>query len=95
MRKNLLAIGAFLLVVLTMSFSQTNHAATAMQVRTLGAAEQNAVTHFTVYLPLTNRAALDQLLSDQTDSTSSRYHQWLPRRSSKHSSDQADQMWPK
>jgi subtilase family serine protease len=77
MRKNLLAIGAFLLVVLTMSFSQTNHAATAMQVRTLGAAEQNAVTHFTVYLPLTNRAALDQLLSDQTDSTSSRYHQWL------------------
>jgi subtilase family serine protease len=50
---------------------------TAMQVRTLGAAEQNAVTHFTVYLPLTNRAALDQLLRDQTDSTSSRYHRWL------------------
>ncbi len=78
MRIHSLAIGAVLLSTLTTtSFSQVNSASTAMQARTLGAAEGNAVTHFNVYLPLTNRAALDQLLRDQTDSTSSRYHQWL------------------
>ena len=76
MRIYSLALGVFLLGALTtMSFSQKSR--TEMQVRTLGAAEPNAVTHFNVYLPLTNRAALDQLLRDQTDSTSSRYHQWL------------------
>jgi subtilase family serine protease len=78
MRIHSLAIGAVLLGALTtMSFSQMNSAATATQARTLGPAEKSAVTNFNVYLPLTNRAALDQLLRDQTDSTSPKYHQWL------------------
>jgi subtilase family serine protease len=73
-----LVIGAVLLGALTtMSFSQTNHGTTPMQMRRLGPAEQNTVTHFDVYLPLTNRDALDQLLRDQTDQTSPKYHQWL------------------
>jgi subtilase family serine protease len=78
MRFHSLALNALLLGALTtLSFSQINRASTAMQVRTIGPADQNAVAHFNVYLPLTNRAALDKLLRDQTDSTSSRYHQWL------------------
>lgn len=76
MKVHSLASNIFWLAALTtMSFSQMNHPST--QVRTLGAAEPTAVTHFNVYLPLTNRAALDQLLRDQTDSSSPRYHQWL------------------
>lgn len=42
-----------------------------------GAAEASASTHFSVFLPLTNRAALDQLLSDQQDPASPSYHKWL------------------
>ncbi len=78
MRFHLFAAGAFFLGALTtMSFSQINSASGAMRVETLGAANKNAVTHFNVYLPLTNQAALEKLLRDQTDSSSSRYHHWL------------------
>ena len=45
--------------------------------KTLGAAEQNAVAHFNVFLPLTHTDALEKLLQGQTDSTSASYHQWL------------------
>jgi subtilase family serine protease len=45
--------------------------------KTLGAADQNAVTHFNVFLPLTHTDALEKLLQAQTDSTSASYHQWL------------------
>jgi subtilase family serine protease len=70
------AIGIFSLAALASpSFSQVNHPST--QVRTLGVVEPNVVTHFNVYLPLTNRAELDQLLRDQTDPASTRYHHWL------------------
>lgn len=78
MRFHSLVVGAILLGALsTMSFSQINSASGAMRVETLGAADKNAVTHFNVYLPLTNQAALERLLHDQTDSGSPRYHQWL------------------
>jgi subtilase family serine protease len=49
----------------------------AMQVETLGAADQNTIAHFSVYLPLTHTDALEKLLQAQTDSTSAGYHQWL------------------
>ena len=43
----------------------------AMQVaKVLGAADQTAVAHFNVYLPLTHTADLEKLLQAQTDSTS-------------------------
>jgi subtilase family serine protease len=77
MRIRSLLVGALLAAVFTtMSFSQINSAST-MHVETLGAANQNAVTHFNVYLPLRNQAALEKLLHDQTDSSSPRYRQWL------------------
>ena len=60
-----------------MSLSQMNSASNAMQVQTLGAADQNAVAHFSVYLPLTHTDTLEQLLREQTDQTSSNYHHWL------------------
>jgi subtilase family serine protease len=49
----------------------------AMQVETLGAADQNTIARFSVYLPLTHTDALEKLLQAQTDSTSASYHQWL------------------
>src|SRR6202034_403416 len=50
----------------------------AMQAeKTLGAADQNTIAHFNVYLPLTHTDALESLLQAQTDSTSASYHHWL------------------
>ena len=40
-------------------------------------ADPNATTVFNVYLPLTNTDSLESLLSEQTDSSSPKYHQWL------------------
>jgi subtilase family serine protease len=40
-------------------------------------ASQDATTTFNVYLPLTHTDALEELLSQQTDSTSINYHKWL------------------
>jgi subtilase family serine protease len=78
MKIHSLAIGAVLLGVLTtVGFSQTNRAASVAHFQPLGDADKGALTHFNVYLPLTNRTALEQLLRDQTDSTSPKYHQWL------------------
>ena len=47
MRIHLLAAGALFGALTTIGFSQT-----AAQVQTLGAADQSALTHFNVYLPL-------------------------------------------
>src|ERR1700761_8626196 len=54
-----------------------HNALAARQTESLGAANQNDVTHFRVYLPLTHRDALDKLLQSLTDVTSPNYHQWL------------------
>src|SRR4029077_15308901 len=72
-----LAMGALLGALTTLGFAQMNSSPNAMQVQTLGAADQNAVAHFSVYLPLTNTDALEQLLREQTDASSSNYHHWL------------------
>jgi subtilase family serine protease len=45
--------------------------------KTLGAADQNGIAHFNLYLPLTHTDALEKLLQAQTDSTSPSYHHWL------------------
>ena len=72
-----LAMGALVGALTTLGFSQMNSSPNAMQVQTLGAADQNAVAHFSVYLPLTNTDTLEQLLREQTDASSSNYHHWL------------------
>ncbi len=78
MRIQFLAIGALALcAVTTMSVSQMNSSPNTMHVQTIGAADQNAVARFNVYLPLTHTDALEQLLSQQTDQSSPNYHQWL------------------
>ena len=77
MRIHSLAMSVVLGALTTMGFSQRNSSPNAMQVQTLGAADENAVAHFSVYLPLTHTEALEQLLRDQTDPTSSSYRQWL------------------
>ena len=78
MRIHSLAVGALALcAVTTMSVSQMNSSPAATHTQTIGAANQNAVAHFNVYLPLTHTDALEQLLREQTDQTSANYHQWL------------------
>lgn len=57
--------------------SLCDSASAAAQVQSLGAANQDTSTQFSVYLPLTHTAALEQLLKDQTDETSANYHHWL------------------
>src|SRR6202789_131627 len=71
------ATGATLGALTLVSIALSQSAAAAMQPQSLGAADQNTTAHFHVYLPLSNTAALDQLLQSQTDSNSPNYHQWL------------------
>jgi subtilase family serine protease len=72
-----LALGVLFGAVTTAGFSQMNSSPNAMHVESLGAADASTQTRFNVYLPLTNQEALEQLLNDQTNSSSPRYHQWL------------------
>ena len=52
--------------------------ATAMhRLQSMGAADENTLAHFNVYLPLTHTDALEKLLQSQTDTTSPSCHQWL------------------
>jgi subtilase family serine protease len=66
-------LGAFTLA----SMALVQSASAAKHMESLGAADQNAVTHFRVYLPLTNTDNLEKLLQSQTDTASQNYHQWL------------------
>lgn len=75
MRSPTLAAGV-VLFALTATYS-SSRALAAANLQTLGPAEANAGTHFSVFLPLTHQDALEQLLRAQTDSTSPSYHQWL------------------
>ncbi len=52
-------------------------ASASMEGKNLGPAAKTEVAHFSVYLPLTHTDQLEKLLQDQTDVTSSSYHQWL------------------
>jgi subtilase family serine protease len=47
------------------------------RLQSMGAADQDTLAHFNVYLPLTHTDALEKLLQSQTDTTSVNYHQWL------------------
>jgi subtilase family serine protease len=67
------ALGALTLA----SMALVQSASAAKQMESLGAADQSAVTHFRVYLPLTHTDALEKLLQSQTDTASQNYHQWL------------------
>ena len=67
------ALGALTLA----SLALVQSASAAKHMQSLGAADQSAVTHFRVYLPLTHTDALEKLLQSQTDTASPNYHQWL------------------
>jgi subtilase family serine protease len=71
-----LAAGAVLGALSAFSLALPAQADTA-QAQPLSAAAPSQTTRFSVYLPLTHQDQLEQLLQDQTDSNSSRYHAWL------------------
>ncbi len=71
-----LAVGAVLGALSAFSLALPAQAASA-QTQPLGAAASTEIAHFNVYLPLSNQAALEQLLKDQTDPSSTRFHAWL------------------
>lgn len=76
MKRHSFVMGAVALCAFAaVSFAQANSTASGLQ--SLGAADPSSATHFSVYLPLTNQAALEQLVNEQTDSASPNYHKWL------------------
>src|ERR1035438_2550907 len=68
---------AVLCAFTTVGFSQSTSATQHARPQFAGAASPDASAHFSVFLPLTNQAALDQLLIDQTNPASPSYHKWL------------------
>ncbi len=77
MRIRSVATGAVLGAFSVFSMLPLSASAASHEAKVLGAADQNAVAHFNVYLPLTHTADLEKLLQSQTDSTSPNYHHWL------------------
>lgn len=51
--------------------------AAPLQMQALAAAAPSDIARFNVYLPLTHQDELQQLLQDQTNPSSARYHAWL------------------
>ncbi|HWM69126.1 MAG TPA: S53 family serine peptidase [Steroidobacteraceae bacterium] len=77
MRIRSFVTGAVLSALAMTSASLPDSASATALVQSLGAASQDTTTQFSVYLPLTHTAALEQLLKDQTDESSPNYHHWL------------------
>src|SRR3984885_443773 len=77
MRIRSAATSASLAVLTFGSLALTQSASAAKRVESLGAADQNSIAHFRVYLPLTHADALEKLLQSQTETSSANYHQWL------------------
>src|ERR1700761_6044 len=69
--------GAMLGALALSSGSIQYTAVAAVQPQVVGTPGKSALTHFSVFLPLSNSAGLEKLLQDQTDEASPRYHQWL------------------
>jgi subtilase family serine protease len=67
------ALGALMFT----SLALVQNASAMHRLQSMGAADQNTLAHFNVYLPLTHTDALEKLLQSQTDTTSANYHQWL------------------
>lgn len=57
--------------------AQVSSSPAVASLQSLGAADPNGTTHFSIYLPLSYQAALEQLVNDQTNSSSPSYHKWL------------------
>jgi subtilase family serine protease len=77
MRIRSAATSAALAAITFGTLALTQSASAAKRAESLGAADQNSVAHFRVYLPLTHTDTLEKLLQSQTDTTSANYHQWL------------------
>jgi subtilase family serine protease len=71
-----LAVGAVLGALSAFTLAHPTQAASP-QMQTLNPAAPGDIARFNVYLPLTNQDQLEQLLQEQTDPSSNRYHQWL------------------
>ena len=73
----LVATATFVFVLTAPAFSQSTNSSKHATPQVLGAADPSTTTHFSVFLPLRNTAALEQLVADQTNSSSPSYHKWL------------------
>jgi len=67
------ALGALMFA----SIALVQNASAMHRLESMGAADENTLAHFNVYLPLTHTDTLEKLLQSQTDTTSANYHQWL------------------
>jgi subtilase family serine protease len=77
MKRHSFVVGvASLCAFAAVSFAQLTSSPQA-SLQSLGAADPSSTTHFSVYLPLTHQAALEQLVNDQATPSSPDYHKWL------------------
>ena len=65
-------LGALFAVSLTLPVQAANP-----QMQAVGSAAPAEIARFNVYLPLSHQEQLEQLLQDQTNPSSNRYHAWL------------------
>lgn len=77
MRIRSAATGVALGALTFASFALMQSATAMHRLQSMGAADENTLAHFNVYLPLTHTDTLEKLLQSQTDTTSANYHQWL------------------
>jgi subtilase family serine protease len=75
--RTFVAWASLVFVLTTPAISQSTASSPLAKPQTIGAADPSATTHFSIFFPLRNTAALEQLVSDQTNSSSPSYHQWL------------------
>ena len=77
MRIRSAATSAALGALMFASIALVQNASAMHRLQSMGAADENTLAHFNVYLPLTHTDTLEKLLQSQTDTTSANYHQWL------------------
>lgn len=78
MKQRALLVSACLAFALTLpAISQSTNSTPLSTPQDMGAADPSTTTHFSIFFPLRNTAALEQLVSDQTNPSSPSYHKWL------------------
>lgn len=75
--RSFLTSASCLFAFAAVGIAQSGRPSVFSRPQVMGAADPATTTKFSVFLPLTNTAALEKLLADQTDPTSSSYHKWL------------------
>jgi subtilase family serine protease len=75
--QSLALCGVAFCALTAVSYAEQHRTAAQFHPQVIGVPAAGETTHFSLFLPLRNQAALEQLQREQTDPTSSNYHKWL------------------